>query len=88
MSLAEALRAQASILEALAQEAEAREHLAAPGSTAMLTDREVAELLHVHPSDVCRFRKQGSLPAVYLGKRRPRTRRDAVEKFLEARTRA
>lgn len=86
LNLADVLRSHARVLEALADEVQARDEQQGAPNDPLLTDREVASLLRVHPKDVCRWRRQGVLPAVYPGKRRPRTPRSAVERFVKART--
>lgn len=50
----------------------------------MLTTAEVARLLHVTPSTVCRWRSEGKGPRVYwLGVASPRYREVDVVEWLE-----
>jgi predicted DNA-binding transcriptional regulator AlpA len=84
VSLAAALRAQARVLDALASEAEIRERAQDVTGDPLLRDKDVAEDLGVGVSDVCRMRRAGHFgQPIYLGKRRPRIRRSALEKFKE-----
>jgi len=50
----------------------------------MLTSQQVAELLHVAPSTLCRWRATGKGPRVYwLGTASPRYREDDILEWLE-----
>ena len=53
--------------------------------SALMTIEEVAEYLRVHPSTVYRLVRQGSLPAVKIGKQW-RVDREALEEWLRGRT--
>jgi predicted DNA-binding transcriptional regulator AlpA len=54
------------------------------GIPRMLTSSQVAEVLGVSPSTLCRWRAQGVGPRVYwLGKASPRYREDDILAWLE-----
>jgi excisionase family DNA binding protein len=50
----------------------------------LLTYREAAEKLHVHPSTVARLVQSGKLPVHRVGRNTPRIASDALEAFLRA----
>lgn len=50
-----------------------------------LTVKEVAELLQVHPVSVCRWVREGIIPATRIGKRLTRIKKTDVEKLLSER---
>jgi excisionase family DNA binding protein len=52
---------------------------------ALLTVSDVAELLSVHPYTVRRLIGAGDLPAIRVGVRALRVRREEIARFLDAR---
>lgn len=48
----------------------------------LLTRKEVAEYLNVHPGSVKRYQLQGELPAILINSRVVRYRREDVERFI------
>lgn len=79
-TLSAALRAQARVLDALADEAEAREAERAQADP-LLTDAQVAAELACDRSHVSRLRRSGALRAVPIGRRGRRTRRSDLDRF-------
>ena len=81
--LSDALRALMPVLEALAQEAEARESQAQTGDPWM-TPRQVGVALGVHVSTVCKLFRTGALGPVVRWGKHPRIRRSSLERFMAA----
>ena len=53
-----------------------------PGVPELLTVKQVAEILQVHEQTVWRYLRNGSLPAVRLGRRVVRVARSDLETFI------
>ncbi|MEM6820318.1 MAG: helix-turn-helix domain-containing protein [Verrucomicrobiota bacterium] len=50
----------------------------------LMTRKEVAALLNVHPGSVKRYQLNGSLPAIHINSRVLRYRREDVDAFLRS----